>query len=53
MPSPLESSKKVKPLLQISSDSSIKITSFKEETVVLKDGKFNNVLVVPPRNDEI
>ncbi|XP_063820930.1 uncharacterized protein LOC135071099 [Ostrinia nubilalis] len=49
MPSPLESSKKVKPLLHTSSDTSIKLTSLTEEkTVVLRDVSAQTVLTLPP-----
>ncbi|XP_053602359.1 protein aurora borealis [Plodia interpunctella] len=47
MPSPMESSKKIKPLLQIS-DSSIHITSFKDSNVVMKDVSAQTVLTLPP-----
>ncbi|XP_049866520.1 protein aurora borealis [Pectinophora gossypiella] len=46
MPSPLESSKKVKPL-QISSDSP-QIPSFIKESVVMKDVSAQTVLTLPP-----
>ncbi|XP_026751261.1 protein aurora borealis [Galleria mellonella] len=49
MPSPLESSKKVKPLLQISNDSSIHMTSFiKDQMVAMKDVSAQTVLTLPP-----
>lgn len=49
IPSPIESSKKVKPLLHTSSDTSIKLTSLnKEETVILRDVSAQTVLTLPP-----
>ncbi|KAL0892086.1 hypothetical protein ABMA27_015298 [Loxostege sticticalis] len=49
MPSPLESSKKVKPLLHTSSDTSIKLTSLnKQKSVVLRDVSAQTVLTLPP-----
>ncbi|KAM3962296.1 aurora kinase A activator-like protein bora [Aphomia sociella] len=49
MPSPLESSKKVKPLHQISNDASIHITSFiKDQSITMKDVSAQTVLTLPP-----
>ncbi|XP_013188877.2 protein aurora borealis [Amyelois transitella] len=47
MPSPMESSKKIKPLLHIS-DSSLQIASFKESTIIMKDVSAQTVLTLPP-----
>ncbi|XP_059060265.1 uncharacterized protein LOC131853399 [Achroia grisella] len=49
MPSPLESSKKVKPFLEISNDTTVSITSFiKDQSVVMKDVSAQTVLTLPP-----
>lgn len=40
MPSPLESSKKVKPLLPASTETDVLIDSYKEKSIIMKDGKW-------------
>lgn len=44
MPSPLESSKKVKPLLQEIIHTNVQVTTIKEESVNKKDGLFLTTL---------
>ncbi|KAI8429016.1 hypothetical protein MSG28_007594 [Choristoneura fumiferana] len=48
MPSPLESSKKVKPLLPASTEADVLIESFKEKSLIMKDVSAQTVLSLPP-----